>query len=149
MQCIRPARMEDLAVIEALVRLAYAPYVPRIGRQPAPMQDDYAALIQKGQAHVLDADGRVQGALVLIPEQDAMLLDNIAVLPEAQGKGFGRRLLDFAENTAREAGFHAIRLYTNEAMTENIALYSRIGYTETHRIEENGLRRVYMRKALA
>ena len=33
-------------------------------------------------------------------------------------------------------------------MTENIALYSRIGYVETHRAEENGLRRVYMSKRL-
>ncbi len=33
-------------------------------------------------------------------------------------------------------------------MTENISLYSRIGYEETHRAEEKGLRRVYMVKAL-
>ena len=33
-------------------------------------------------------------------------------------------------------------------MTENIALYSRIGYVETHRAEEKGLRRVYMTKSL-
>jgi hypothetical protein len=42
-----------------------------------------------------------------------------------------------------------VRLYTNEAMTENIALYSRIGFMETHRAEERGLRRVYMIKTLA
>jgi ribosomal protein S18 acetylase RimI-like enzyme len=149
MHRIRLAGMPDLAAIEALVRAAYAPYVPRIGREPAPMQDDYAALIRQGQVHILDSDGQVSGVLVLIPERDAMLLDNIAVLLRAQGQGFGRMLLVFAERAAREAGFRAIRLYTNEAMTENIALYSRIGYTETHRGEEKGLRRVYMRKPLS
>jgi hypothetical protein len=57
-------------------------------------------------------------------------------------------LLEFAEDAARVAGFGAIRLYTNAAMAENIALYLRIGYRETHRGEEKGLRRVYMRKPL-
>ena len=33
-------------------------------------------------------------------------------------------------------------------MTENIRLYTRTGYVETHRAEERRLRRVYMRKVL-
>jgi ribosomal protein S18 acetylase RimI-like enzyme len=57
--------------------------------------------------------------------------------------------LEFAEQAAIKAGYRSIQLYTNEAMTENIALYSRIGYVETHRGEEKGLRRVYMTKQLA
>jgi ribosomal protein S18 acetylase RimI-like enzyme len=77
-----------------------------------------------------------------------MLLDNVAVAPAAQGSGLGRLLLEFAEHAATKAGYHAIKLYTNEAMMENIALYSRIGYAETHRVEEKRLRRVYMRKLL-
>jgi ribosomal protein S18 acetylase RimI-like enzyme len=57
-------------------------------------------------------------------------------------------MMAFAESTARAAGYRCIRLYTNEAMTENIGLYSRLGYVETHRAEEKGLRRVYMAKTL-
>lgn len=86
---------------------------------------------------------------MLIPESDAMLLDNVAITPAAQGLGLGRKMLEFAEQTASDRGYRRIRLYTNEAMTENIALYSRIGYSETHRAEEKGLRRVYMAKLLA
>jgi ribosomal protein S18 acetylase RimI-like enzyme len=81
-------------------------------------------------------------------QQDQMLLDNIAVGPHAQGRGYGRKLLEFSEQMARDAGCGSIRLYTNEAMTENLSLYARIGYIETHRAEEKGLRRVYMRKLL-
>jgi hypothetical protein len=33
-------------------------------------------------------------------------------------------------------------------MTENLALYSRLGYVETHRGEEKGFPRVYMAKRL-
>jgi hypothetical protein len=57
-------------------------------------------------------------------------------------------LLDFAERHALDVGYPSIRLYTNEAMSENIALYTRRGYVETHRVEENGLRRVHMSKSL-
>lgn len=77
-----------------------------------------------------------------------MLLDNVAVSPEAQGRGYGRKLLEFAEQSAADAGYDSISLYTNEAMVENIALYSRIGFIETHRAEEKGLRRIYMSKSL-
>jgi N-acetylglutamate synthase-like GNAT family acetyltransferase len=105
-------------------------------------------LIANGHVHVVDQDGLVQGLLVLIPEEDTMLLDNVAVVPSGQGSGLGRRMREFAERAARDAGYHSIKLYTNEAMTENILLYSRICYSETHRAEEKGLRRVYMVKQL-
>jgi ribosomal protein S18 acetylase RimI-like enzyme len=144
----RRATREDLQAVEEIVRAAYSHYVPRIGRQPGPMLDDYGALIEQGRVHVVERDGVVQGILVLIPQEDAMLLDNIAVAPAAQGLGQGRIMLDFAERAAIAAGYRTIKLYTNEAMTENIGIYARRGYSETHRVEENGLRRVYMVKRL-
>jgi ribosomal protein S18 acetylase RimI-like enzyme len=145
---IRLATSHDIAIIQETVRTAYARFVARIGREPGPMHDNYASMVKKGWVYVAEHEGAVRGILVLIPEGHVMLLDNVAVLPEAQGLGIGRLLLAFAERAAVNAGCHAIRLYTNEAMTENIALYTRIGYSETHRAEEKGLRRVYMRKAL-
>jgi ribosomal protein S18 acetylase RimI-like enzyme len=146
---LRLATTEDLRAVEAIVRAAYFPYVSRIGREPGPMLDDYRKLIADRRVHVVEQDGIVSGILVLIPERDVMLLDNVAVAPFAQGLGLGRKMLEFAERAAQEAGLCSIRLYTNEAMTENISLYSRIGYSETHRAQENGLRRIYMIKQLA
>jgi GNAT superfamily N-acetyltransferase len=145
---IRIADVTDLAGVEAVVAAAYAHYIPRIGRKPGPMLDDYAALIRDGRVHVIGDADAVQAVLVLIPETAAMLLDNIAVAPSAQGLGLGRRLLAFAEQAARDAGYPCIRLYTHEMMTENVTLYARIGYVETHRGEERGFRRVYMTKRL-
>jgi GNAT superfamily N-acetyltransferase len=145
---IRLASIEDRPSVEAIVEAAYVHYVPRIGRKPGPMLDDYAALIRKQRVYVLDNGGEIEGILVLIPQEGSMLLDNVAVSPRAQGLGLGRKLLEFAERSALDAGSSSITLYTNEAMTENIALYSRIGYIETHRAEEKGLCRVYMTKSL-
>ena len=145
---LRVATMEDRQAVEAIVQAAYSRYVPRIGRPPGPMLDDYSALIREGHVHVIQRGAMVEGVLVLIPEKDGMLLDNVAVIPTAQGIGLGRKMIEFAEQTARNAGCQSIRLYTNEAMKENIKLYSSLGYTETHRGDEKGLRRVYMTKIL-
>ena len=145
---IRLARPEDRRRVEAIVQAAYGKYVSRMGREPMPMRDDYAALIDEQCIHVLDDDGDIKGLVVLIREPDTLLLHNVAVAPDAQGSGLGRLLLMFAERTAREAGFASIRLYTNEVMTENIALYTRIGYVETNRGDEKQFRRVYFTKAL-
>jgi ribosomal protein S18 acetylase RimI-like enzyme len=146
---IRPAQPADQAAIEAIVEAAYAPYVARIGRKPGPMLDDYAAQIVSGSTHVLEAEGRVVGFIILLAKPSALLLDNVAVAPASHGRGFGAELLRFAETAAREAGLPAITLYTHVKMVENIALYQRIGYVETHRAVEAGLHRVYMTKTLA
>ncbi|KAK5630372.1 hypothetical protein RRF57_006087 [Xylaria bambusicola] len=144
----RLASLADLAAVQGVVKDAYTPYVSSIGCKPGPLLDDYEALISAGRVTVVDVDGGVKGILVLIPEKDAMLLDNVAVAASAQGLGLGRELIAYAEHRARDAGFSLIRLYTHVAMTRNIEYYTRIGYVETHRAEHNGLKRVFMAKSL-
>lgn len=149
MSCtIRPAGPADLAAVEAIVEAAYSPYIARMGTRPGPMLDDYAALTAAGRLEVAEVAGAVAGILVCFPEADHLLLDNIAVAPAAQGAGVGRALMQHAEAHARALGLPEIRLYTNVLMTENIALYLRIGFTETHRVVEKGFSRVYMARAL-
>ncbi|KAI8623709.1 acyl-CoA N-acyltransferase [Xylariaceae sp. FL1651] len=145
----RAARCSDLGEVQNIVQCAYSPYADCIGQKPGPMLDDYKALIEANRVSVIEADGSVQGIIVLIPEKDAMLLDNVAVAPSAQGLGLGRKMIEYAEQCTREAGYSRIRLYTNEAMTRNISYYTRIGYVETYRAEEKGLKRVHMAKTLS
>jgi ribosomal protein S18 acetylase RimI-like enzyme len=79
---------------------------------------------------------------------DALLIENVAVHPKAQGTGLGRRLMDFAEEEGRRGGFGLLRLYTDEIMTENVALHEHLGYREVDRRLEDGYRRVLMEKLL-
>lgn len=145
---LRLAGASDLAAVQALVARAYGPYVAEIGIRPGPMGEDYAALIAAGRVQVVEHDAGVAALLVLIPEAEAMLLESVAVAPEAQGEGLGRALLALAEAQARAAGYRAIRLYTHEKMVRNQAIYARWGYVETRRAVEHGLARVFMAKAL-
>lgn len=145
---IRPAHEGEAAAVRDVVHAAYAHYVTRIGKPPGPMLDDYAARIANGQVWVLEDASGIPGVLVLDAQADALLLDNVAVRPECQGAGHGRALMAFAEAEARHRGFAQIRLYTHVLMTENQALYRRLGYVETGRATEKGFDRVYMAKAL-
>jgi glutathione S-transferase len=145
---IRLAQPHEADVVRDVVHAAYEHYVDRIGRPPGPMQDDYARRITDQQAWVLEDAGKIVGILVLEATAAGLLLDNIAILPEYQGKGYGRALMQFAEAEASRLGYQDICLYTHVLMTENIALYRRVGYVETHRISEKGFDRVYMTKGL-
>ena len=131
---LRTARPEDRMAVETIVTAAYSIYVERIGKPPGPMLDDYAGLIAAGAVSVLeDPDGVVAALVVLLPKPDHLLLDNIAVRPDRQGRGLGHQLIAFAEEQARRLGHAELRLYTHEKMTENIALYTRLGFRKTGR----------------
>lgn len=146
---LRSAVERDLAAIRAVARAAYAPYVARIGREPAPMVADFASAIAAGQMVVVDLDGAVVGFAVRYRRGDHVHLENVAVAPDAQGRGVGRLLIDETEALAATLGLSAVELYTNAKMTENLALYPRLGYVETDRRSEDGFDRVYFRKPLA
>jgi SAM-dependent methyltransferase/GNAT superfamily N-acetyltransferase len=145
---IRPARAEQAEAIRALVRAAYAMYVPRIGREPAPMTDDYAAQIAAAKVWVIDDEGELAGVVVLEDTPDALQVENVAVRPESQGRGLGRALLSFADDEARRRGYEAVILYTNVHMTENVEHYQKLGYVEVGRGHEHGFDRVFFEKRL-
>ena len=146
---LRRAEPTDAPALARCVEAAYHHYMPRIGQPPGPMLADYAEVIAHHQVWVAEAARQIIGGLVLIPEEDALLLDNIAVHPDYQGLGIGRALLERADSEALFQGYGALRLYTHETMTENIALYTRNGWVETHRGHHAGHARVFMRKRLS
>lgn len=117
--------------VEAIARLtddAFRKWIEVLGRLPLPMQADYAAAIREHRFDLLEADGVLGGLIETQPEPGALLIVNLAVHPDFQGQGFGRRLLALAEEIARDAGLPAVRLYTNKLYEENIRLYESLGY---------------------
>lgn len=113
------------------------------------MDDDYGAHITAGEVSVLTIDGVITAVLVLIPHPDHLLLDNIAVEPSSARRGLGRHLIRFAETEAMRRGRPELRLFTHQRMLDNIGLYARLGFVETHRASVQGFDRVFMSKAIA
>jgi ribosomal protein S18 acetylase RimI-like enzyme len=146
---IRQAETKDEPDIRDCAEQAYARYVPLIGRKPAPMVADFAAQIAAGVIYVATEDNGVfQGFVVFYPEGQHILLENVAVLPRAAGRGIGKALICFCENEARRRGFSVVHLYTNEKMTENLSIYPRLGYAEVGRRSEGGFNRVFFEKPI-
>ena len=105
--------------------------------------------VARHQVWLLRRQAVLTAVLELIARPDHLLVENIAVAPEAQGLGLGKRLMAFAEAEARRQGYAEVRLYTNERFVENIALYRAIGYRETHREEMPKRIAVHMAKSLS
>lgn len=143
------ARPEDAPIIRRIALAAYAPYIRRIGRKPAPMVADYPALVAAGKVWIRSEIAEIVGYIVLDAAEDALHVENVAVHPERHGEGHGRALLDFAEAEARRRRLHRLALYTNAKMTENISLYSALGWRETERRWEDGFNRVYFEKQVS
>lgn len=147
---IQLAQPSDCEAVSACVHAAYAHYIQRLGREPAPMLADYRTLIEHGVVYVLrePSRGALCGVLVIETQHDCVFVENVAVHPEYQHRGLGRRLLSFAEHQAVAGGLNEVRLYTNELMTENIAYYQHLGFEELERRMDHGYRRVFMRRVL-
>jgi ribosomal protein S18 acetylase RimI-like enzyme len=145
---IRRGTEDDAVRIAAIARSAYAKYVARIGREPAPMSADYVAEIAMRRVVVIETAGNISGYMIAWPESDAYFIDNIGIDPAHQGEGLGRRLIEHAAAEATRLHLKALRLYTNAKMSENLAMYVHLGFVETHRAIENGFYRVHMRRNL-
>lgn len=143
------ATINDLVSIITCARAAYAKYVERLGKEPAPMIANFDESISAGHTVILATEREFFGYAVFYPREDHLHLENIAVHPNSQGCGMGARLLRYVEDEARRRGLAAVELYTHERMTENLVLYPRIGYRETARRTEDGFSRVYFRKELS
>lgn len=146
---IRPATGGDLGFLEGCAEAAYAQYVERIGRKPAPMTADFEAPLAAGLIHVVEADGEPAGYIVHYDVRPGVAhIESVAILPGFAGRGLGSELIGFAEHAAMARGVSVVELYTNAAMVENLRFYPRLGYVKTGEREENGFNRVYFRKQL-
>jgi GNAT superfamily N-acetyltransferase len=83
---------------------------------------------------VVYADGRpVAGGGIKRDEHGVAEIKRMYVVPEARGRGLGRRLLEALEDVARERGYARIRLDTGARQPGARALFEGAGY---HPVED-------------
>ena len=127
----RRANPVDKEAIQRISADAYVPaYMAVLGTIPKPATEDYGTRIEKGEVWILEVEGEPTGVAVLEETADHLLIYSIAVKPDAQRKGYGGALLEFADQRAIGLGLREVRLYTNERMEANLRLYRRHGFVE-------------------
>ena len=146
---IQRARPEDAPFLKKIAQQAYRPYIRRIGRKPAPMLADFPRQIEEGVVWTLSEIADIIGYIVLRDGLSSLHIENVAVDPECHGRGYGRALIEFAEEEAARRGHRHLDLYTNAKMRENIALYEALGWIEVGRRMQDGFERVFFEKPLA
>ena len=145
---LRRAVMADAPAIRDLTRDSYAKWVPVIGREPKPMTADYEAALRHHRIDLLHLDGVLAALIETIPDADYLLIENVAVSPGFQGRGFGHRLMAHAEQLAASQGYAEVRLYTNQLFAENVQLYRKLGYRVVREEPFSGGVVVYMSKRI-
>lgn len=151
---LRRAAHADAEIIAALVMAAYTKWVPLIGRNPLPMDVNYAAALKMHRFDLLfdavNQPDKILAALIETREaQDCLFLENLCVSPSYQRQGIGQRLLALADDIARQNGHDLIKLDTNKSFTGNVELYHRTGYVTDWEKPVQGGVHVRMSKALA
>lgn len=145
---MRQAAPADAARLRQITREAYARWVPVIGREPLPMQVDYAIALVQHRFDLAELDGTPSGLIETLLRPDDLWIENVAVRPNFQGLGLGRYLLGHAESLARAAGLQDLRLLTNEAFVDNVAIYQHLGYAVERTEAFMGGTTLYLHKRL-
>jgi len=73
---------------------------------------------------------------------------HIDLLPRAQGKGFGRRMIEQLTNHLRRRGSPGVHLGVSQLNTPALGFYQRLGFRELVRVGEGNDRCIYMGKRL-
>ena len=148
---IRLAMTTDVPAIKLIARKSFERYVPLIGKLPAPMNAYFSGHALKETVFIAQSEKK-QGSVLgyaIVPQRDGeWLLDNIAVSPEAQGRGVGSALIAACKTFLQKRGVQRYHLHTNEAMEQNLTWYPEIGFVEMARRLEDGFSRIYFIKAM-
>ena len=89
--------------------------------------------LEKGTMYVLEENG-VKAECVVTDEGSKVLeIKNIAVLPECQRMGYGKRMIEFIEQTYRD-NFRILRVGTGDSLL-TLPFYKKCGFIESHRIK--------------
>jgi ribosomal protein S18 acetylase RimI-like enzyme len=98
----------------------------RAARWPKPTGDPVPVSVSRQDGIVRYAYGRRGGAQPFGEEFPAHL--HIDLLPETQGQGLGRRLIETLEDALRAAGVPGLHLVASAENTGAIAFYPRVGF---------------------
>jgi ribosomal protein S18 acetylase RimI-like enzyme len=145
---LRRAVVGDIAAIEAMQIAAYDANRALLGVTPLPLLADYAEIFATFEIWVDVTSGAIDGALILQPRPEGLLIWSVAVAPQARSLRVGNALLAKAEEVARAQGIAALVLYTGQPLVKNIAWYERHGYVITRTEHRPDRAIVHMKKQL-
>jgi ribosomal protein S18 acetylase RimI-like enzyme len=145
---IVPATQADLAAIAACEAPATAINAIGSTRRDTSQDGELAKQVSKGMIHLAADASKVLGYISFSPIADHLFVASLAVTSQFRRMGLGRRLLGFAERTARDLALPTVRLFTDGLEGRNLLFYRQCGYVEAGRCEDRDFRRVFFCKVV-
>ena len=129
---LREALTADASEIAHVIRTAFRELASIVPRIPATVQSTESVYekLQSSQGFVAEISGVPVGCVLCEcrSNPDHLYLSRLAVLQAYRGRGIARRLIARVEDEARSHQVRTVRLDTRLCLTDNIALYQRLGY---------------------
>ncbi len=138
---VRATDPYDWPGVLALIQRAFAGMEGRIDPPSSVHRltaEGIAAQARTGEIWVVPP---LQACMFLTPKDGRLYLGKLAVEPALQGRGLARQLVALAEERARALGFAILELETRVELTENHAIFARLGFVETGRKAHPGFDR--------
>ncbi|WP_166243058.1 GNAT family N-acetyltransferase [Paenibacillus turpanensis] len=82
----------------------------------------------RGGAVLVWAESEPVGSAQYYVEEDYLYIGRISVLPAWRGRGIGRRIVAYLEDTARTKGLAQVRLEVRQSLPENVNYYTKLNY---------------------
>lgn len=94
---------------------------------------DLSELLQKENVTILKytESGKIIGSVYLEKQTDKLYLGMLTVSPELQGGGIGKKLMQAAEDLAKENNIHKVSMTVISVRKELIEYYERRGFKNT------------------
>lgn len=134
---IRPAHPDEYAVVGAITVAAYQAAGMARGRYVTQLRDAARRAAEAELLVAVDERGSVLGSVTFCPagstwreiaRDDEGEFRMLAVDPEVQGRGVGRRLVEACLDRSRELGFRGLALSTPRANASAHRLYEQLGF---------------------
>jgi GNAT superfamily N-acetyltransferase len=110
------------------------------------MLADHERAVREHMVDLLFVGAGLAALIETVNRADHLLIENLAVAPPSQGRGYGRALLVHAERLAGSLRLPELKLYTNRRFASNIEFYGRHGFAVDREEPFMGGFRVHMSK---
>lgn len=128
---ISTATITDAPVIHSLMISAFTKYkndTPPSSALDETIESIEAALEAGEQALICHDEGKPAGMVRFTIEGEMLYFFRLSVLPEKQGRGIAKKLLDQLEQVATQRQMNEIQCKVRASLPQNIRLYESIGY---------------------
>lgn len=90
-----------------------------------------------GSSYIAKHKDKIVGVIVLLPINSSSIeIKNIAILEAFQDKGFGKELLQYANNLSKQKGYKTLVIGTGNSSIYQLKLYQKVGF-EIVKIKRN------------